>query len=344
MNGRVMYPNNAPVDTRELAQQRSPEELALQQRVYEQLMQEYTVPEEPSFGSVADAYKSKGLGEAAAEAGRLALSPVGKQLLSLPLASSSPEAASILYNMGAQEQKASDTKRAQLPQLRSDQTKQSLDYLKQAGAARKGERDFERDAKKADRDSLKRIPKQENVLRKEYDRYRRDFTKVKTAIGKVEASIKRKTAAGDVSAVFAYMKVLDPGSVVREGEQATARNAAGVPDRLRNAYNRAITGEALTKKQRNDFLGTAKEVFNSEVSEFNKIRGQYRDQSNRQGLDPLNVIGEDEDEVEFKETIKITPEALPNITKDETNKITKALETSGTNSLGKGFTFKGYKE
>ena len=33
---------------------------------------------------------------------------------------------------------------------------------------------------------------------------------------KVVRSLARQTAAGDVSAVFAYMKVLDPGSVVRE--------------------------------------------------------------------------------------------------------------------------------
>jgi len=34
------------------------------------------------------------------------------------------------------------------------------------------------------------------------------------------------------------MKILDPGSVVREGEFATAQNSAGIPERIRAKYNR----------------------------------------------------------------------------------------------------------
>ncbi|BCV06223.1 MAG: hypothetical protein CM15mV128_240 [Caudoviricetes sp.] len=57
------------------------------------------------------------------------------------------------------------------------------------------------------------------------------------------------------------MKVLDPTSVVREGEQATAANAAGVPSRVRNAFNKALTGEKLSLEQRKDFVSTAIKLF-----------------------------------------------------------------------------------
>jgi len=39
--------------------------------------------------------------------------------------------------------------------------------------------------------------------------------------------------------------MLDPGSVVRESEFATAQNAAGVPDQVRNMYNKVLSGTRL---------------------------------------------------------------------------------------------------
>jgi hypothetical protein len=38
-----------------------------------------------------------------------------------------------------------------------------------------------------------------------------------------------------VATVFAFMKALDPGSTVREGEQASAQNSGGVPTAIVNA-------------------------------------------------------------------------------------------------------------
>ena len=50
------------------------------------------------------------------------------------------------------------------------------------------------------------------------------------------------------------MKMLDPTSVVREGEFATAQNATGVPERIRNSFNKAMSGERLGQKQRTKFI------------------------------------------------------------------------------------------
>jgi hypothetical protein len=115
--------------------------------------------------------------------------------------------------------------------------------------------------RKTEKETEKEIRTQENKLRTEFNPFKKQFQEAQTAQDKVVKSLARQTAAGDVSAVFAYMKVLDPGSVVREGEQATARNAAGVPERIRNAYNRTLTGESLTPEQRQDFLETSQSLF-----------------------------------------------------------------------------------
>ena len=42
-----------------------------------------------------------------------------------------------------------------------------------------------------------------------------------------------------------------------EGEFRTAAGAASVPERLKGAYNRVLSGENLTPKQRAEFVGRA---------------------------------------------------------------------------------------
>lgn len=82
-----------------------------------------------------------------------------------------------------------------------------------------------------------------------------NFIKTTTAFDRIQAA--EDTAAGDISLIFAFMKMNDPGSTVREGEFATAQNATGVPGRVVAAYNRALQGTRLTPTLRADFKKTA---------------------------------------------------------------------------------------
>ena len=62
------------------------------------------------------------------------------------------------------------------------------------------------------------------------------------------------------------MKMLDPGSVVREGEFANAQNSAGVPDRIRSRYNNVLSGERLAENTRQDFIQTAQGLYSNATS------------------------------------------------------------------------------
>lgn len=84
------------------------------------------------------------------------------------------------------------------------EAQQALFETKQKAEAEKEER-------KAKKDALKEIRTQENKLRTEFNPFKKQFQEAQTAQDKVVKSLARQTAAGDVSAVFAYMKVLDPG-------------------------------------------------------------------------------------------------------------------------------------
>lgn len=63
-----------------------------------------------------------------------------------------------------------------------------------------------------------------------------------------------QTAAKDMGLIFNYMKMLDPGSTVREGEYATVEQARGIPDSIRMLYNKAWSGKKLTEDQRQKYL------------------------------------------------------------------------------------------
>ena len=59
--------------------------------------------------------------------------------------------------------------------------------------------------------------KDEASLRKEFNDQSKYFKGIAQSFGKVLGT--DPTAAGDVSLIFAYMKMLDPGSVVREADR-----------------------------------------------------------------------------------------------------------------------------
>lgn len=94
------------------------------------------------------------------------------------------------------------------------------------------------------------------------------------------------TAMGDLGLIFSYMKTLDPGSVVREGEQASAQNAAGVPERIRNYYNQLIAGERLSPEQRADMANTAISIYNTRKVGYDDLAKTYRGLMGNLGANP----------------------------------------------------------
>lgn len=97
------------------------------------------------------------------------------------------------------------------------------------------------------------------------------------------------TAQDDIALIFGYMKTLDPTSVVREGEFATAQNAAGVPDAIRNAFNRAQNGTRLNAKQRQDMVKAAGESYLAYREAYNTTAENYRSYARDSGVNPDRV-------------------------------------------------------
>ena len=126
-------------------------------------------------------------------------------------------------------------------------------------------------------------------LRKEFNDESKDFIKIRDSFGRIQAVTQETSAAGDLALIFNYMKMLDPGSVVRESEFATAANSAGVPDRIRAQYNRVISGERLATNTRNDFLRQSENLFNSQLRQQKRLQADFQKQATDFQLDPNKV-------------------------------------------------------
>jgi hypothetical protein len=124
-----------------------------------------------------------------------------------------------------------------------------------------------------DKDKLTQLGK----IRDDFSTSSKDFIKIRDSYERIKSSTKQTSAAGDLALIFNYMKMLDPGSTVREGEFATAQNSAGLPDRVRAMYNKIINGERLAKDQRADFTDRAKDFYTAQENTQKKTEKRFRD-------------------------------------------------------------------
>lgn len=132
---------------------------------------------------------------------------------------------------------------------------------------------------------------QEEKLRKEFQLRTKVYGELGGTFNNIKSSADAKTGPGDIALITGFMKMLDPGSVVRETEFATARDTAGLYTRLENSLKKAETGQFLQPKQREEFVNLAKQYLDSaqkkagdEKKALGVVVKNYR-------LNPDNVFG-----------------------------------------------------
>jgi hypothetical protein len=151
----------------------------------------------------------------------------------------------------------------------------------------------------------------EAKLRDDYRQESKNYLTIRDAFGKVQGAAQSQTGPGDISLIFAYMKILDPGSTVREGEFATAQNAGSIPQRVQAMYNKAINGERLDPTIRNQFVEEAEKIYRQTEANQDKIRKTYGAIASRSNLDPENVVVDYSPGVVAPQAPKAKPSAPP---------------------------------
>jgi len=95
---------------------------------------------------------------------------------------------------------------------------------------------------------------------------------------------KNATATGDIAIMFNFMKMLDPDSVVREGEQVLIKNAKSYPSRVVTMFQNAQAGVIMTKDQREDILNITNGLMEQAVGNYNSVYDQYANIAEKSNL------------------------------------------------------------
>ena len=128
-----------------------------------------------------------------------------------------------------------------------------------------------------------------NTLRDDYNKAIAQPMAMMDAYEKMRQAYKNPSPAGDIALVYAYMKILDPTSVVREAEFETAVKAGSVPDTISNMFYKAKSGELLTEN-RQDFLMQGAKLYAGAKQKYNQVKQNYKQIAERNGVNVDDVI------------------------------------------------------
>lgn len=121
---------------------------------------------------------------------------------------------------------------------------------------------------------------------KEYNKARDGITALRSL-----GSSPTQGGANDLAIVYAFMKAMDPGSVVREGEVAFAQKAGGLFDQYGVKLDRILGGkDTLSPAQRKSLIGAAETAFSGRQTAYDEFAQQYVDLAKRMGVRPEDVV------------------------------------------------------
>jgi len=93
---------------------------------------------------------------------------------------------------------------------------------------------------------------------------------------KMDTLLADPSGVSDLGAATMFMKMLDPGSVVRESELAMAMQTTGLLDSMQNYYTKLKNGETLNPQQRAEFAAVTQRLFDAAQRAYSPVEQQYR--------------------------------------------------------------------
>lgn len=129
-----------------------------------------------------------------------------------------------------------------------------------------------------------------NNIGKRFTEESKPFQTMSDSMNRLVTGAMSNNAAGDMAMVYSYMKLLDPTSVVRESEYATAENARGVPDTVRNLYNKILEGTRLTPEQKTNFVNLGRQLWDGQSQMQDTRTGYFTNLAKGSGISPDLIV------------------------------------------------------
>ena len=126
----------------------------------------------------------------------------------------------------------------------------------------------------------------EDKLRKEHTGLIKTFQEAQSGIQQLETAYKTDNSIGDIAMVYALMKALDPGSVVRETEYGFVVNSQSIPQALVQRINQFWDGKRLAKGIRDEMVSHGRNAMETRAQEYERLTNQMQGIARDRGLSP----------------------------------------------------------
>jgi len=138
----------------------------------------------------------------------------------------------------------------------------------------------------------KQVREVEMKLQDDYRAESKGFNETATAMKKVLGSIETadKNPGSALAAGTAFMKLLDPNSVVRESELGMALNASGWFDRAMNTAQQLQSGKIMTATQKANLKKASQDLFEEAKAAQREVDAAYEQRAQAYGADPSRII------------------------------------------------------
>lgn len=188
---------------------------------------------------------------------------------------------------------------------KAEQGSESLALKKSLGTARLGldrER-LARDKMAAEEAKGNKAADTETGLRKEFNALPevKEFSGIASAFSNLRAASKDMSGPGGIATIFNFMKMLDPGVAVMEGDVQLIRNSGGKAAAFANLYDQAIKGNPLSEEVRRDLVRQATGIYNTRKKQLDALQQQYTGIATQAGASPERVIVQRAPEVSSEE-------------------------------------------
>ena len=131
---------------------------------------------------------------------------------------------------------------------------------------------------------------QERQLRQEFTGITSDYRDIQQSLGTIETMANRGDAQGDLALVVAFTKLLDPGSVAREGEVSLTQSSASTVQQASNWLNQLQRGNTILPQEvRAAFLSASQELAGQYRQSFDARRAEYSAIAQEYGLNADRV-------------------------------------------------------
>lgn len=128
---------------------------------------------------------------------------------------------------------------------------------------------------------------QVNTLRDDINKKLEIYTDIKRNYETITKFYDNKGAVSDQALATAFAKIIDPGSVAREGEVRVIAESGALSKALKQSLLNALTGTGkLQANVRNEIKNLAGHIYNQQVNEAQKVIDDYTDFLGKQSKKP----------------------------------------------------------